>query len=281
MPFFKIIRPFNCFFTALSVLFGAFYLHMISWEISLFWVVLSAFFISAAGYVINDFFDLEIDKINRPDRILPAEQISPRTAYFYSIILFILGLLFAALSKNTNCLILAFVNTILLFYYAKYFKQIMILGNLVVAWAAASTFIFGAFATANLIHGIIPAVFAFLYTIIREFVKDAEDVEGDKNLGAKTLPVVAGVDSVIYASVIPFSIMVGFSIFLNRKMLMPFHTYILMNLLVNIPLLIYLIKLRLKPIKQSFTEASNFFKLNMIILLIVLLSAIINLEKIL
>ncbi len=256
-------------------------MHVISWESSLVWAVLSAFFISAAGYVINDFFDLEIDIINRPERILPSRKISPKTAYLYSVILFILGLLSAALSQNTNCIILAFVNTLLLFYYAKYFKQIMILGNLVVAWAAASTFIFGAFATENLTHGLIPAVFAFLYTMIREFIKDAEDVEGDRDLGAKTLPVLAGVDSVIYASIIPFSIMIGFSIYLNRKMLMPFHTYILMNLLVNIPLLVYLIKLRLKPTKQSFSKASKFFKLNMLILLIVLLSAIINLEKIL
>jgi len=251
----------------------------INWESSVLWAVLSAFFISAAGNVINDFYDLEIDVINRPDRILPSKKISPSVAYIYSVLLFIMGLLFSVLTQNTYCIILAFINTFLLFYYAKYFKQVMLLGNLVIAWAAASTFLFGGLASDNLMQGLIPAGYAFLYTLIREFIKDGEDVEGDRKWGAKTLPVVAGTDSVIYASVVPYAAMIAFSLYLNQNYLMPFHTYILMILAVHIPLLVYLLRLRFKPVKETFSAASKFFKINMLILLIVLLTAILNMEK--
>ena len=275
MPFLKIIRPVNGLFTVLCVFFGAFYLKNITFSMPIFFAALSAFFISTAGYVINDFFDIEIDMINRPDRILPSKQISPKVAYIYAVILFVLGLLASVLTQNKFCILIAFINTILLFYYAKYFKKTFLLGNVIVAFAAGSTFIFGALANSNLLFGTIPAFFAFLYTLIRELIKDAEDVDGDKKLNAKTIPVLLGKVAAIYFSIIPFAIMLWLSTYYNSRQIFPIHTVIAMNILVNIPFTYYLIKLRFNLAKEQFSKTSKFIKFDMLILLLVLLTALI------
>ena len=97
MSFFKIIRPFNCFFVALTVFAGAYYLRVIDQFQQVFFAMLSATFIAAAGYVINDFFDIPIDKINKPKRILPSGKMQPKIAYLYAVLLFVIGILLSFL----------------------------------------------------------------------------------------------------------------------------------------------------------------------------------------
>lgn len=276
MPFLKIIRPLNCLFSAVCVLFGAYFLQAIQPAAPIMWAAVSAFLIAAAGYVINDFFDLEIDLINRPERMLPQKKISPQVAYLWAVLLFLAGLFTAVLTGEKYCIILAFINTLLLFYYAKYFKKMLLIGNLIVAYLAGSTFIFGAIAGNNLARGIIPAAFALLYTLIRELIKDAEDIEGDKILGARTIPILWGKNATVYLAIIPFALMIWLANYFNLtdQQALPFHVLVGLTLLVNIPLAIFLIILRLNPKKDNFSKASKFIKLDMLILLLVLITAI-------
>ena len=123
MPFIKIVRPINCLFVILSVFFGAIYQSSITNVYPIIFAALSAAFIAAAGYVINDFFDIPIDIINKPDRILPSGKISPKTAYLFSILLFMLGISASYLTKNFYCIVIATVNSLLLFTYAKTLKK--------------------------------------------------------------------------------------------------------------------------------------------------------------
>ena len=108
MSFLKITRPLNCLFVAITVIFGAI---ISAKNINLFAIIfatISATLIAAAGYVINDYFDFEIDKINRPNRILPAEKITLKKAYFFSVILFVFGIFFSFFTRNNFCIIFVF-----------------------------------------------------------------------------------------------------------------------------------------------------------------------------
>ena len=270
MSFFKIIRPFNCFFVALSVLFGAFFGSQQLNLPAIIAATVSALLIAAGGYVINDFFDLKIDLINKPDRILPAGKMTPKTAYIFAVMLFWFGILISVLTKEISCIAIAFLNSVVLFYYAKKFKQSCFTGNLLVAYAAASTFIYGGFSNANIRNSLIIASFAFLYTIIREFIKDGEDIEGDKTNGAKTLAILIGGKKITILSILPaltIIILIQF-FFLNQQLSQT--TFISLNIFVTIPLIGFFVYLFRKPGKNSFARISSLAKLDMLILLIII-----------
>jgi geranylgeranylglycerol-phosphate geranylgeranyltransferase len=189
----EIIRPGTSIIAGLGAVIGA----IISGappSASFLYMFLAVFFITGAGMVINDYYDIEIDKINAPHRPLPSGQISPRDALSYSSWLFIVGIFFSALINN-YCLVLALINSVLEYLYSKYFKRTFLLGNIIVSWFTASTFLFGAFLTFNFkIVGIV-SLLAFLANMGREIFKAIEDVRGDKKMSLDTLPIVAGIDS--------------------------------------------------------------------------------------
>ncbi len=141
--FFQITRPWNDIIVAASVLVGGF-LSGNEFQIQpLIFACFSAGLIAAGGYVFNDVFDLEIDKINRPDRILPRQKITRREALIFAWLLFFLGL-FLAYSINSVCLALGFFNFVLLVLYSAYWKRSFLIGNLVVSYLGGVTFISGA-----------------------------------------------------------------------------------------------------------------------------------------
>jgi len=153
---------------------------------------LAVFLISGGGMAINDYFDYKADKVNKPKRPLPSGKISRRNVLIYSLILFILGdsLVFFL---NSKMLFLALFNTFLLLIYSWKLKKIILLGNFTISWLTASIFLFG-----SLLSGFITATVFILFlmvfssTIGREITKTIEDVEGDKKINAKTLPIIAG-----------------------------------------------------------------------------------------
>jgi geranylgeranylglycerol-phosphate geranylgeranyltransferase len=152
--------------------------------------------ITAAGNVINDYFDAEIDRINRPERPIPSGIVSPMTARFFAVTLFLSGIL-VALFTPPLCLFITVINTLILVLYAAKLKSIPVVGNAAVAYLAASIFLFGgAFAGGDGLVLMIPlAAITFLATMVREILKDAEDVEGDAAGGANTLPIRIGIRS--------------------------------------------------------------------------------------
>ncbi|HOI57524.1 MULTISPECIES: geranylgeranylglycerol-phosphate geranylgeranyltransferase [unclassified Methanoculleus] len=191
--FVRITRPHNAVVAGLTALVGYLIATGTLTPPSLLLAAVVAL-ITAGGNVINDICDVEIDRINRPERPIPAGEISLAGAGAYTAALFAGGIALAALT-TTLCFAIALANSIILIAYATRLKGIPVLGNLAVAYLAASVFLFGgAFAgVGGLVQNLSLAAITFLATIAREILKDAEDVDGDAAGGAHTLPMIIGV----------------------------------------------------------------------------------------
>jgi|WetSurMetagenome_2_1015567.scaffolds.fasta_scaffold02770_11 geranylgeranylglycerol-phosphate geranylgeranyltransferase len=150
--------------------------------------------ITAAGNVINDYFDASIDAINRPERPIPSGKVTRMAARGFSVMLFLGGIL-VSLFTNQLCIAIAIFNSLLLVAYAANLKTTPFFGNVTVSYLAASMFLFGGAlnGTEGLIHVLPVALITFFAMLSRELVKDAEDVEGDAAGGASTLPILIGV----------------------------------------------------------------------------------------
>ena len=154
-------------------------------------------FICGFGNVINDIYDIEIDRINKPYRPLPSNRISLKSAKVFAWILVISGLLLSLF--NWICFIIALVNTVILYLYAKRFKRNKIIGNPLVAYLTGSVFLFGGASVGNIFITFILFLCAMLATWAREIVKDFEDMEGDMKEGVLSLPIKYGKRSLYVA----------------------------------------------------------------------------------
>jgi len=204
--FVRILRPVNSFVAGVAASIGYF---MATGTLVFETLLLAAivFSITSAGNVANDCYDIETDRINRPERPLPSGEIGLRTALALAIVLFALGIILAAFT-NILCLAIAVFNSALLACYAAWLKRTPLLGNIAVSYLSGSIFLFGgAFVGMEGLIRVGPiAVITFLAMLSRELFKDAEDVEGDSATGAFTLPVRIGVEKTSY---IGFACLVG------------------------------------------------------------------------
>ena len=177
-----------------------------------FLLVLSTVLIAAGGYVINDIEDVDIDRINKPERQVVSRKISVRTAWIYYIGLFFIGLLIslylAVYIDNLPLLAIYPGAWLLLFLYSRYFKKMPLIGNVTVAFFCAFTAGIVWFAEREAYFNlqtkapeifrsltevfVIYMFFAFISTLYREIIKDLEDYRGDSENGCRTLPVVLG-----------------------------------------------------------------------------------------
>jgi len=192
--FITITRPLNSFVAGLAAIVA--YLidtgSVTPESLLLFFIVA---LITAAGNVINDFFDAEIDAINRPDRPIPSGAVSRGAARRFAVTLFLAGILVSFFTNSLLCIGIAIFNALLLIAYAAKLKSTPLIGNIVVAYLSASIFLFGG--ALNGLDGlvrIIPiAAITFFAMLSRELLKDAEDVEGDRAGGADTVPIRIGI----------------------------------------------------------------------------------------
>jgi geranylgeranylglycerol-phosphate geranylgeranyltransferase len=145
----------------------------------------------AAGNVVNDYLDREIDAINRPERPIPRGAVEPTVALVWAIVLF-LGAVVSAVWLPIEALVIAFVNVLFLITYTSLFKSLPAAGNIVVAYLVGSAFLFGAAAVNDTFAVLELAVLAGLATFAREVIKDVEDIDGDRSQGIRTLPIVIG-----------------------------------------------------------------------------------------
>ncbi|MDG5800376.1 geranylgeranylglycerol-phosphate geranylgeranyltransferase [Marinilabiliaceae bacterium ANBcel2] len=181
-------------------------------------MVLATIVLAASGYVINDYFDVKIDRVNRPDKVIVDRVIPRRTVLLWHVILTFTGI-FIGLSiayftrKEMYALVFVLIPGILWFYSTTLKKQIL-LGNVAIAFLTALVpYIVVSLEFASLIRvygeSVVDtkacsvawfwttgfAFFAFLSTLSREIIKDMEDVEGDSKAGCNTLPVAMGIDN--------------------------------------------------------------------------------------
>ena len=181
-------------------------------------LILSIVFITAGGYVINDYFDVKIDRINRPDDLVVTRHITRDGAMylFYALTLIgvLLGLVVAWWSHSwTFAMILVVVPGLLWFYSASYKRQLLV-GNIVVSFLSALVPMLIAIINADYLRHLYGetlaytpiigqlyvwisgfALFAFLITLAREIVKDIEDIEGDCEMECRTMPIVWGIQT--------------------------------------------------------------------------------------
>ncbi len=163
-------------------------------------VFLVVYLITGAGNAINDYYDVGIDRINKPERPIPSGQIGVTKALHFSILLFVSGT-GLAMSINPICGAIALFNSLLLIYYASKLKKMALVGNLAVGYLTGSTFLFGGAVFYNYggILGVsVLFLLATLATMAREIVKDIEDLEGDSKEGASTLPIILGAKKAAY-----------------------------------------------------------------------------------
>ncbi len=178
-------------------------------------IMLATVFIAAGGYVINDYFDVKIDRINRPDELIVTRSISKPAAMHLSLSLsgigIVCGIVAAILLRSLTIGILFILVPGLLWFYSSSYKRLFMIGNLIIALLAALTPMLVALANVAVLQlryaTILPyttlqhdlyawlggfALFAFLLTWIREIVKDMQDQMGDRELECHSMPVVWG-----------------------------------------------------------------------------------------
>lgn len=184
----------------------------------LFYLLMAAsVLIAAAGYIINDYFDLQIDAVNKPAKVVVDKVVKRRWAIMWHLLFSLAGLVLSAwISYKTGKWIIVFANTLctlLLWVYSTTFKKKLLSGNIIIAsltaWVIVVVYFFAGAGIINYAgwHGgvygfdirklykftFLYAGFAFIVSLIREVVKDLEDMHGDAKYGCKTMPIAWGV----------------------------------------------------------------------------------------
>jgi len=214
LAYFRLVRASNCVMASLAAVVGWFIVHSVVGGdlfsfIPLFVVV---FLITGAGNALNDFFDVEIDRINQPNRPLPSGAISGRSALYLAVIFFVGGVGISGM-LGSLCFVIAVVNSGVLVVYASHLKRTVLLGNLSVGYLTGSTFLFGGAVFGFDGAGVVLVLFllATLTTISRELIKDVLDMEGDAVRGARTFPIVFGERAALYLSAVFLFVGIGLS----------------------------------------------------------------------
>lgn len=181
----EITRPHNLAVAGLTVLAGCLAAGGGTWPVLLPACVV-AVLVAAAGNVINDCFDVRIDRVNKPHRPIPSGRLSVVECQRYYLVLTLMALAVSVIAGPVM-LVVCMLWTGLLFLYSARLKTRLLWGNLLVSGVCASGFLVGAALVDNLRAGAIPAALAFCFLMGREIVKDVEDLPGDRAVGARTL----------------------------------------------------------------------------------------------
>ncbi|HMU77102.1 MAG TPA: geranylgeranylglycerol-phosphate geranylgeranyltransferase [Bacteroidia bacterium] len=259
-----------------------------TWQFLL--IVLSTVLIAAGGYVINDFFDKDIDAANGIGKVHDFSGWTMKTLYFvFSIIGIAIGLYLTYALKLRQFALTYLLTAALLYFYSASYKRLPLVGNFVVAFLTAVAVFLPAFADYELQYAFrdikLPVInnkmynlrliiaiaaayafFAFLISLVREIIKDMEDIEGDREFGCNTLPIVAGINNTKLIAIGLLLLIVGLILFIQIKQAwwesLPVFGYTI--LFVQVPLLILSVKLFLSAEKKHFKVASMIAKVVMV-----------------
>nr|WP_315166055.1 geranylgeranylglycerol-phosphate geranylgeranyltransferase [uncultured Flavobacterium sp.] len=285
MKFLKLIRYQNLLMLAFMQLifryvffkFQNIPLALADWQYGL--LVLSTILIAAGGYVINNIFDQNTDTINKPNNVIVGKTISETNAYNLYIGLTVTGVAIGFYLSNVivkpGFASIFILIAATLYLYATSLKQMMIIGNVIVALLLSfSVIIIGIFDLFPTIHegnqqqlGVVfsilldYALFTFFLNFMREIVKDLEDVDGDYNQGMNTLPIAIGKSRtakiVFGLSFIPILFMLYY---INKYLLELVFTTVYLLLFVVGPLFYFTIKIWTAKSKKEFHALSLLLK---------------------
>ncbi len=173
-------------------------------------LILSTLCIAAAGNIINDIQDVDTDIVNRPEKVIIGKKVTEKTAYNLFIILNVigvgLGFYLSNLVGRSGFFAIFVIISALLYIYATYLKQTLLVGNIVISvLVAMSVLIVGLFELLPVVNTqnqatqltffkilLDYALFAFIINLVREVAKDIEDIDGDYKAGMNTLPIAIG-----------------------------------------------------------------------------------------
>ncbi len=255
-------------------------------EFQFFLLVLATALICAGGYVINDYFDVQIDAVNKPEKQIIGNKIAPEKAFNFYLILTVIGLglgVYLSLVIDYWKLVTIFVVVIALLYlYSIAFKRMVFIGNFIVALLSAISVIIvmlfepslynlarpGDYYIAGLCTKYILGIsfFAFALTVVREIVKDIQDIEGDRKFNAKTLPVKYGVGSAKLIAQLFLVLTIGGLLYLNFTVFNIFGNVYLIYILVLVAFLLFIgFRLFTAGTKKEYGFISTLLKVSMVI----------------
>ena len=231
------------------------------------YVVLSTILLAAAGYMINDYSDIRIDVINKPEKLIVDKYIPRRVVLALHLTFNFAGVILGALVSYKFGLLnlcIAFI----LWQYSVRFKYQFFTGNLLVSLLMALTLMVVAFATDTmlLLWLVFYTVFAFLTGLIREITKDIEDMEGDAVFNAKTLPNTLGIPRtkivIYYLMLLTLSTLILSCVYLFIKGYIVLPSYLIVA--TAIPLAIFFQRTIGADSKKDFSFLSRMIKLIMV-----------------
>src|SRR5688500_3320315 len=185
-------------------------------DAKLFLLSISTIAIAAGGYIINDYYDVKIDYINKPERVIIGKKITRRYAILFHVVLSMLGIMLGVhLSWRIGAINI--ISVFLLWLYSNNLKRLPFIGNLTVAiLTGLSIFVVEIFYNTDNPLILIYALFAFFLTLVREINNDMEDLKGDNSFGCKTLPIVWGIRKTKFLLYVILVVFAGVVVFLNQ-----------------------------------------------------------------
>ncbi len=283
----EILRPINGLMGGLTVIIGILNTKIgilpLTLIFNIIFGVLTYFFISGSSMIINDYYDVEIDKINRPERPIPRGSISLKQAKILWVVTILIGIILSIIHSLLfiQSLFGYLVTIIVVFmafigwFYAAWGKKSGFIGNIIVGISFSIGLIYGAVLNNS---GIPPYIFYFFLTsffllLSREVIKGCEDVEGDKKERVKTLAIRIGIKKSTTISMIFAVVAVVFYI-------LPYFTVInqllfLISMIFGLTVVLFAIILMLKGnlVNKDFKKVSLFLKIGAFLGLITFLLA--------
>jgi geranylgeranylglycerol-phosphate geranylgeranyltransferase len=263
----RLIRTLNCLLASAGVWIGA----RLTWIDPVYYgptvASIAAFLICAAGNAANDLLDIEGDRTNHPRRVLVMGKLSAKYARNLALGLNAVALVMAA-SISLLMVVIALVTIGLLGAYNLRMKRIPLVGNVVVASLAAMTFLTGGLAVDPVLAFGLPgplvaAAFALLFHLVREIVKDVQDMDGDRRAGLDSLPLRIGVSRALSLALGLF-VVVGLLTYVPVMLNWYGDTYkIMVVFFIDLPLLALMLAVRLSPSPKVLAAASIALKAGM------------------
>ncbi|MCU7551525.1 geranylgeranylglycerol-phosphate geranylgeranyltransferase [Chitinophagaceae bacterium LB-8] len=249
----------------------------------LLWLIVASVFIAAAGYIINDYFDLNIDQINKPGKNVINSIINRRWAIIWHIGLSTAGIIATAIAVSFHKWYLIIANIVvvsLLWLYSTSFKRQLLIGNIVISLLTSWTVLILFFAKVpfNAVYGnndpnitkyfkisFLYAGFAFVISLVREAIKDIEDLKGDLRYECRTLPIVTGIRTAKVYVAVWLVVLIGALLLLQLYLLLIGWAWAVIYsiLFVIVPSIILLSRLLKARTTQEFSKLSALTKLIM------------------
>jgi 4-hydroxybenzoate polyprenyltransferase len=265
IAFLRLTRFWNLFIIGLAQYFAVVFLidHQLLFDWRLLVLAFSTAIIAGAGYIINDYYDIKIDLINKPSRVVIGKDITRRYALLFHSMLSFSGIILGFL-LGWRIGIIHILSSFILWWYSNSLKRQPFLGNFMVALLTGISILI-----VNVLYDhdnplvIIYSLFAFFMTLVREIIKDMEDLKGDNTFGCKTLPIIWGIRKTKVLVYFLLALFSGVVVSINAIYTqLPFY-YFLSFLFV--PLSVFLIVLIRADTKRDFYTLSQWCKVIMVL----------------